>query len=351
MDLNNYNLDHWLSLQPHDKFPYNGKYNYYNRYIQVKEFLDNNIHPHIAMVTSKLEKEEEIYLTDHGTDHISVVIQRISKLINVPDFELSPYEGYLLLMATQLHDSGHIKKGRTNHEKLSAQVINDLQNLLGSDIIEKRTIWQIAEAHGGRKADGKKDKIDDLLYSQSILNFPVRPQLLAALLRFGDELADDFTRTNAYLLKNGTIDRASEIFHYYASVLTSVVIDHDAREVRLHFTLDKDHIVKTYGKQNKGSILEVYLIDEIFERLYKMYLECLYCMRFIPASISINTIIAKIEFIENQSFMPFRSPISIKLTEKGYPTITAKTLYELCPEDLRENGKPINGKYLLDTIT
>ena len=348
MNLNDYNLDHWLRLQPSNNFPYAGKVNYYNRYVLIKEYLDNNIHPHIVTVTSKLD--ENIYLTDHGTDHINVVIHRISRLLNVPDFQLSPYEVYLLLVATQLHDTGHIKSGREHHEKLSSQIIADLSKLIGEETVEKRMIWKIAEAHGGRKADGEKDKIDDLLGKDCLLSFPVRPQLLAALLRFADELADDFTRTSRYIISNKSVDKASEVFHYYASVLNSVEIDHIAHEVRINYSLDKDHIITQYGKPYKDKVKDVFLIDEIFERIFKMYLECLYCMRFIPYPIKIETIIAKIEFIEKNSLSDFRKPIAIKLSQKGYPKIAATNLYELCPEDLNEGGAIINGEYLKTTL-
>jgi hypothetical protein len=347
MDLKNNTLDHWLSLQKIKDFPYNGKINYYNRYIQIKEYLDKNIHPHIELATRRLEPDEEIYLTNHGTDHINAVIQRLSNLVNVKGFKISPYEVYLLLVATQLHDTGHIKSGREQHEKLSNEVISDLGKLIGEDTIEKKMIWNIAEAHGGRKSDGKKDKIDSLLPNDSILNVTVRPQLLAALLRFADELADDFTRTNTALLESKSIDKSSEIFHYYASVLNSVEIDHLAKEIRLKFFLNKEHLQNKYGKLKK----EVFLIDEIFARIYKMYIECIYCMRFLSYELRIETIKAKIEFVEKQSLVEFRSPIQLKITERGYPIMVAEDLYQLCPIDLKVGDCKIDGEYLKKSIS
>src|SRR5579864_4117221 len=170
MHLIHQTLDQWLADQRKSQFPYSGKVDYYNRYRSIKEYLDNNIHPHIVSATAGLEHEEDIYLTDHGTEHINTVIKRLSNLVNVEDFVLSPYEGYLLLVATQLHDTGHIKQGRTSHEKFSAEVIKELSKLIGEETVEKRMIWQIAEAHGGRNADGQKDKIGSLVPKTSLLN-------------------------------------------------------------------------------------------------------------------------------------------------------------------------------------
>jgi hypothetical protein len=349
MNLDDQNLVEWLSHQPKEHFPFRGKVDYFNQYLRIKEFLDNEVHPHITSMTVKFE--EEMYLTKHGTEHIDVVIDRISKLINTADFIISGYEAYILLVAAQLHDTGHIKSGRESHEKLSNQIIEDLASRMGNETIEKSLIWKIAEAHGGRKANGKKDKIDDLLARDVVLFYEVHPQMLAAILRFADELADDYTRSSPYLLQSGGINKGSEIFHYYASVLHSIEIDHIGKQIKIFFTLNTEHLVNKYGKSIKDEIEEVYLVDEIFERIYKMYMECLYCMRFVPYSIKIETIIARIDFIDKRSLQEFRSPISIKLSERGYPRIAEKDLYQLCGQDLIENGQAITGEYLKNSIT
>lgn len=349
MQLNGKNLVEWLEgIKPKKAFPNYGKVNYVQKYFSIKEFLDNGIHPEVSGMT--LVYDDDIYLTKHGTDHIDVVIQKLSELVDTNvqnDVDLTPYEVYLLLVATQLHDSGHIIKGRAAHEKNAAKVMGLLGNVLGTETVEKKMIWTIAEAHGGRRKDGKKDKIDLLPVEETIFGLKVRPRVLAALLRLADELSDDYSRASKVLMDGKILKKESEIFHQYASVLHTVNIDHLGKEIRLEFSLNRSQVSTKYGKGSKdGKPLEFYLIDEIYERLYKMYMEFIYCMRFIPFRNKLDTISAKITFIDSDELTDFLSPISIKLSEKGYPEIKASSLFELCPDELYKDGNPIDGEFL-----
>lgn len=350
MKLENEKLDEWMAKIHPKQFPSNGTIDYSKRYQGIKEYLDNEVHPHINAMT--LTFDDDIYLTKHGTEHIDVVIERVGQLANTQknDIELNPYEVYLLLVAIQFHDTGHIKNGRKGHEVLASTIMTQLGVLLGNDTIEKKTIYQIAEAHGGRKANGRKDKIEDLPNIATILGKPVRVQMLAALLRFGDELADDSSRANKLLMNSGLLQPGSIIFHQYASSLHSVEVNHSGGEIILNYLLDRNQVHTKFDKKTDAGVIQVYLIDEIYERLFKMYLECIYCMRFIPYAVRINTISAKITFTENDSFVDFSDPIAIKLTEKGYPKIIPNDLYDLCPESLIIDGKKIDGLYLDSTL-
>ncbi len=353
MDLKGKSLPEWLEKTKKNKhFPFNGRVDYYRQYSSVKEWLDNHVHPEIASMT--LTFDDSIYLNKHGTEHIDVVIQRLTDLVdtgNAKDVELSPYEVYILLMATQLHDTGHIKMGRLGHETAASNIIEKLGTLMGTETAEKKMIYQIAQAHGGRTIDGQKDKIDRLPIKEPILNFPIKARMLAALLRLADELADDFSRSNKVIGNSGELKKGSEIFFRYASVLQSVEIDHEGGEIKLHYMLEKKDLNIKYGKAiSKDAFKEVFLIDEIYTRLYKMYLEFSYCMRFIYSSNRLNTITAKIAFVDPNSFADFREPMMLKLSEKGYPEYKAKDLYELCPESLFDNGNKIDGEFLFNYI-
>jgi hypothetical protein len=350
MDLKGKSLPDWLEKfsNKSEHFPRNGMVDYHKRYLGIKEYLDIHVHPEIA--TMSLTFNDGIYLNKHGTEHINVVIERLSSLVDTghsKNIELTPYEVYILLVATQLHDTGHIKTGRVGHEKASSSVIAELGNLIGSETAEKKMIYSIAEAHGGRTIDGRKDKIDLLPTSETILRFPIKAKMLAALLRLADELADDYTRASRVIAIYPDAAKGSEIYHRYASVIQSVVIDHEGGEIKIRYILDRQDLIKKYGKETAKDVIEsIFLIDEIYARLYKMYLEFTYCMRFIPAINRLDTISAKIEFCDSNSLADFREPLMIKLTEKGYPKHQAKDLYDLCPETLFDSGKKINGEFL-----
>ena len=334
-----FDLVKFLEVAPKKDFPYNGKIDYYDRYKKIKEYLDLHIHPIIVIIAAK---KDGGFLTDHGTDHINMVIDRASKLINQSHIQLTHYEAYLLLVSIQLHDTGHIIQGRTKHEKLSAKVITHLGLLMGEESLEKTTIFKICDAHGGENDKGEKiDKLGILPKGDTILNFDIRPQLLAAILRFGDELAEDSTRCSRYLLDGGEILEGSEIYHAYSASLHSVNLDIEGEQINLFYNIKKDYAVNKLKKKES----EEFLLDEIFARIYKLYVECIYCMRFFPSKNKINIVFAKIDFIDDDTFLPYFETQAVKLTENGYPKLHAACIYDICPDDLKykDNG-PITGE-------
>lgn len=154
--------------------------------------------------------------------------------------------------------------------------------LTGDNTVEKRKIADIAEAHGG-EVDGSKDTIGSLRNDAST-------RKLAAILRFADELADDYTRTSAadegFMKEHKCIRKRSEIYHLYAQTLRDVQIDHDSRSVLLSFDVLPSHLQRKYYKDEQ----QCYLLDEIFERTLKVHREQVYCGRFmVPNIVSSRT--------------------------------------------------------------
>lgn len=340
MNLKGQTLEEYFKKQQLKKFPFDGRVDYKGRYWNIKNYMDNNIHP---LVELAVYKKDGYQLTKHGTIHIDNVIKKASELLDIEGINLSPYEIYILLVAIQIHDSGHLLIGREKHEKALAEIIAGFGKLIGDETAEKNTIFHIAEAHGGVSDDGDKDKITLLGPTERILQKPVNKMLLASVLRLADELSDDFTRT----IKGEDIEKGSEVFHKYASVLHNVEIDHPGNQIKLSYCLEKENVTTKYGKKEA----EVFLIDEIFERVFKTYLETRYCQMFFTHPIKIDTVFAKIEFIDKDSLSNFFKPISLKLSEKGYPKILAKNVYEMCPDDLKINGNGfVNGELIKQIV-
>lgn len=329
MELNNKTLEEWLEAAPTYEFPNQGRVNYALRYKSIKEHLNNEIHP---LVTPGAMIRDGGFLTDHGPEHIKTVINRASRLVSSRSCELTGYEVYLLLTAIHFHDVGNIL-GRIRHEINSREIMKHLGLKAGNDSPEKRWIHSIAQAHGGEP----KNKIDLLPIEQPIMGQKVRVQLLAAILKFADELADDNTRAARYLLEAGMLPQESEVFHKFAQSLHSVTIDTEGREVKLDFELDDEAATRTYGKGDK----QVYLLEEIFERTLKAHLERMYCMRFMAPYIRIDRISVLIEFYD-ENFEKIIDPIGYRLEEKGYPSKPAGGIYDLCPVDLKGPDEHIN---------
>jgi hypothetical protein len=323
-------LDEWLLTRPDAEFPISAGIPHRTRLTAVSEFLNKEIHPHVEKGALL---QGDGYLTDHGPEHIKTVIRRASELVSPIPGNLTTYEAYLLVMAIHFHDVGNIF-GRSEHEKRTGDIMREVGRLMGDDSVELRTVQQIARAHGGH-IDGDRDTITRLSFSDYVLGAEVRIQLLAALLRFADELADDSSRAARFPLEHKQVPVSSEVFHNYAKSLHTVAIDPKSRTIELRFDLYKADAIRKMGKGAK----QVYLLDEIYGRTIKMHTERIYCGRFLAPVVRIDTINVRVSvYISSDSVTPERE-IRYSLQERGYPG-APKTLSEVCP-DVKVTGKSL----------
>lgn len=285
----------------------------------------------------KLEKIR--WLNDHGPRHIDTVIERASQMLNTSNDILSPREVFCLLSAIQLHDIGNFY-GRIGHEKKIMDIVGTHgATLVGSDHIERRHILHIAQAHGGKVEDtGNKDTISVLKNETPVLNDIIRLRLIAAIVRFADELADDRFRADIELLKQKKLPKSSEVYHAYSACLNSVIINHNNKTIELHFDIDKEYLKEKFGKDNG----EIYLIDEIYSRVLKMHQERIYCSRFWTPYIALENILVIMNFYSDDIHEVVHPEITFTLSEKGYPE-NHQTIYEMCP-DLEQESK-LDGDY------
>lgn len=300
---------------------------YHDRFRHLDNYLNKKIHPFINQGAAA---HDDGWLTDHGVQHITTVIQRTSDLaIKDGKTVLTPYEAFLLLVAIHFHDIGNVF-GREGHERriTDAMQDQDVSKLMGADGIEKRMIRDIAMAHGGYVDVEKQDKdtIGGLPWQHHVGSSDPRIQLVAALLRFADELADDHTRTSRFL-QNNELLKGSEVYHIYADRLRQVIIRPDERRIRLQFEFNADHAKRKY---RKGPKERVYLYDEIVQRCLKMHRENVYCSRFMQPYISINRIDVDIDVTTND-YMKVLKKINFPLVQRGYPD-SPVTLVDAAPD-------------------
>lgn len=235
------------------------------------------------------------YLNDHGPDHINMVIERADDILKsaADGAKLTVYEAFILLCAIQIHDIGNIK-GRSEHEKKSICIFDEIAKDVILDTYERKVIKIIAKAHGGRTSNGSKNTLLALPEIDQINQQNIRIRFLAAVLRFADELADDATRANKIASNFKLLSESSEIYHAYSESLKSVLIQKDTNRgdssVALKYYYETEGIEKKY-KCIGG---EKYLLDEIYDRTLKMERERIYFMRFARPYIDISKIVVTI---------------------------------------------------------
>lgn len=323
---------------------------YGSLYLQLAKTFKDKIHPEIK--TKILEIEKEGYYNNHGIEHINMVIDRASKIIdtfteNESTFSLSTYELFILLISIHLHDAGHLIGKRKEHAN---KVHEMLSRYCGKMLTaaERRTIGDIAKAHGG-----KDDPIGKLV-DEHISGFEIRTQLLAGILRLADELAEDKTRASLGLLEleddskdepNTHLDKCSEVFHRFSESLDSIRVQ--GNEIKISFCVNKRLLNRVFEKKKEdGSIEETFLLDEIYSRTYKTFLETLYCNRFFPSKSRFNVVKIKIDLLGEYD-ETFRT-ISYELIEKGYPS--TESMNSLIHEQIKDGENVLDGAYFARII-
>lgn len=286
-----------------------------------------------------------VYLNKHGLSHIPVVIDRATEILIASGCEITPYECYLLLCAIQFHDVGNFF-GRDDHERKCIDImLNDVKDQAGSDTAEKNKIIAIASAHGGL-LHGSINTISGLFEEADLMNQRVRFQLLAALLRLADELAEDSKRADRFLMQKDKIPEKSIIYHQYSSALHSNIIEDG--EIRFTFEYSESIARNKYSKlkkikSGKIKVYNVYLLDEIYERTLKTHVEKEYCMKFIRnhAANEIQDIRVDITVYPEYDLSDCEPKrVTYSLRDKGYPS-NDMTIFDFCPELKTQQGKDI----------
>lgn len=362
-------LEECLEKGSKDDFPklINKDDSYWNRYLNLKnEFKDYSVEMG-ALVKSvetwiqntkekvkqinKIKNQKErayelakvyendpiIYLNKHGESHImDVQCCALRLLEHFQDCKMSFYELYILMCAIIVHDIGNIH-GREGHEEDIEKILSQEKNHhLIPDANERRTICRIARTHGGAY-NGSKDTISALREITPQNGFMIRERLLAAILRFSDELADDYTRADSSAMENGLVEGTSRIYHQYSKSLHTVQIVKQTLnkfsertefcEVFLSYSFDADIAYIKFDKFGN----QCYLIDEIYDRTIKMERERRYCMRFMRRYIPLDRIHVNVDINDGENSLK-SYPVEYVLEERGYPPVIYKTKEDIGQE-------------------
>jgi hypothetical protein len=324
MNLENKELDEWLtSIEVFNQFPNN--YNYPRQYGSISDQLYKWVHENVS---SGAQAVDGTFLTNHGSDHIRTLISKATKFVEDNEFcDLTPWETYILLLAIHVHDVGNIYV-REGHELNSREIVK----LIGDGVVDQdRIVWDyvidIAAAHKGFQ-------IEQLPYDEYIHGKNVRVQLLAAIVKFADELSDYTGRANLLSIKLSTTPEPSLIYHHYARCLHSVVPKVKSREILMNFYIEEDLLTKLFIKENEAP--DIYLIDEIYLRTMKTYLERVYCSKFLRPYITFDSIKVKITVRHNNGR---KSVNGYELCESGLIDVRMDEVFRLCPELKQLTGK------------
>lgn len=305
---------------------------YASLYITTLANLARDIYPSIDIGLAMHSKPKGMY-TYHNKSHFDDVVERAGELLGRSNqsngknkkLRLNTYELFVLLVAIRIHDAGNCL-GRDQHEKKCYEILEEVGGVnfpFGAE--EIRVISDIAQAHGGTIDGTNKDVVSILQKEDRINGKLVRSQRIAAIVRFSDEVAESRLRSLHFLASKRKIPRANQIYHAYASsITTSNIESHESgMRVILDYRIELKNLETKYGKDSGDE----YLIDEIRKRLIKMNRERIYCNRFVDESERITTIAALVRVADKNKIL-WRHEYLIR--DEGYPQ------HEGEPNDLKD---------------
>lgn len=312
---------------------------YFSQYQQLLNVFRTDYYPKIDAGLAANSSEPGLY-TAHDSEHFDEVVLHAGNLIGAEASAareltavasvLNAYELYILLVAIRVHDVGNIY-GRGGHEKKCFQILRDIGGAAGLDDREKKSIANIAQAHGGKTLSQSKDTIGELEVKVLANNVSFRPRLIAGIVRISDEICENRRRAANVLVRTGCLPRHSEIYHQYAASLTGNRWSPNDRALHLTFQAQLREVERAWGCEertdaNQNVVSETYLLDEIFARLEKMDLERRYCNMFTRDIFTIDEIKASIAVVTDEDYEPIDTIKIPVLSDRGYPDNMGKGL-------------------------
>lgn len=323
-----YTMEQLYNKGEKDQFP-SAKGNLIESFKYIEEYMNAHCHPNTTLGAAA---NGDGLLTDHGVDHVKMVIENAGKLVGDMQYrKLNGYEIYLLLLAAHFHDVGNVR-GRQEHEKQIDDIIDSLGDRLPLDTAEKLIVADIAMAHGGYvdEAHTDKDTLRNLNPIDNCNGIIIRPALLGAILRFADELSDDNTRSSRYMDDANAIPAENRIYHAYSSALSPISYNGSTVVFKYYIPFEQaqNKIPDATGK---------FLYDEIIQRLRKCMQELEYCSKYSEGFIRVTTLSVEINVMPpNNKHRPIHTT-KFLLRLSGYPnafTIPDDVLVFKTGEDL-----------------
>jgi hypothetical protein len=280
------------------------------------------------------------WFTDHGEVHVAAVMHSASELVKLKlagkkRDPLKTLDIYLILTAILWHDVGMVID-RATHADLVYDMTYDDSEFFPNPHVQG-LVAQIANAHKGHTG------LDSLTtHELCTIDGPgqdVNPALLAAIVRFADEISENHTRVSLPVLDHVPEDQ--RIFWLYAASVGSSVARPENERVILDYRFDADKVTTRWPDREFPDCWspgeeKLPLLTYALCRLEKVNNEREYCFRYFSSVSPIREVEARFCITRRGKKIPGYEGASIQLRgggieSKGYPKI------EIIQDFLRHN--------------
>lgn len=212
---------------------------YYAKFRALESHFFVHVHP-LVDVGLAVARDKELsdgehpdIMTIHGCRHVADLVESLDQIAQGIDRRqgatpINATEAYLLLCAAHLHDAGNIG-GRKDHPRRSGELIKE-HHALFYDTETRHNVFDIARVHGGVSGKYGKDTFREL--GGDSFTSP-RIQLLASILRIGDELSENPERVPGPLLDWFKASTTSNFAYRYAQCFRRFSFENDKLDIHL----------------------------------------------------------------------------------------------------------------------
>ncbi|HEY9210477.1 MAG TPA: hypothetical protein VIO56_03625 [Methylotenera sp.] len=299
--------------------------NYFRRYQSLVDNLRRHVYRNINAGLSSLSKSPGLY-TDHGERHFDEVVRYAGLILEGSFDSLEPFELYVLLCAIRIHDAGNID-GRDEHERRTSSILREYGGDIKNDSAELKMIADIAQAHGGHTVDKHdKDTIGALKEVAGVGPIIVKQRLIAALVRFSDEICEHYSRASTHNLNAANVIDTSMLFQLYAKSIQTASPNKLNKSFNITYSFDVA-LFKNKYKTPTGE--EKYLIDDVLDRIDKLNHERVYTNRFLLPQMQTERIEIAMEFYSNKQLngSDFQQIVcdskKWSIYDQGYPSVAS----------------------------
>lgn len=300
----------------------------YERYYLLKERLFSYEYEHWAAGFTTGN--------NHGRSHINRVLFNLNALLGAKPFQndtITPYELFLAMMSILYHDIG-ILRGRKDHNEKSALLLSEENNEYIIDSQDKKIISVAVVSHSSNTdIEETCVRFQD---KEVIGGQIVRPKVIAALVRFADELDEDFRRADTSLQQKLQISGES-LFYWQASQrILGIAPDRNALTININVELLPEDVGRVVTMDNKARAF----LSLFAEKLSKINQERRKVVKFLPPELQYAHLLVSVRPLDDSE--GWKSPRLFIFSDTTQP----KDFVEAFPEVLSDPAK----KWLLEAL-
>lgn len=230
---------------------------------------------------------------DHGPSHIERVLENLDRLLGPkPLTTINGYELFLAMMGILYHDVGILHQ-RAGHADTSEKFLHEESNEYIFDEHDRDIIGAAVVSHSHSKDIA--DECQRFAEEEPVNGQTVRPRVIAALVRFADELDEDYRRADPLVEERLEIPEASKFFWQFSQRIEGIRPRFPIKEITITVKFKNEDVGRTiqWGEVQKSFL---YLFAD---KLAKINQERVTVNQFLPDSLRYRSIIVQVRPLDN----------------------------------------------------